>query len=351
MDFGEINIFNRVVLKDKAFFARQIATMLESGLAIDKSLKIFIGQTNNKFFKKILYSVLKDVEAGMSFSEAIKRHEEVFDDIFVSVVVSGEAVGKLSEVLTNLAETLEKNNTFMGKIKSAFYYPGFVLVVMLVIGFIMVTQVIPPLKEIFNDFGSDIPWTTKTLISISDFIINYWWVVFLILIGMVVGLYAYYKTSDGQRLYSRIVIGVPGGIGKDVYMNRFCSTLSMLLTAGTPVVKALDITANVMGNVIYTEVIKETSEQMERGIAMSVPISKHSEFDELVHQMIRVGEETGKVDEVLRKLSEYYEEEGNRKVSGISSLIEPALIVVIGGGVAFIVFSIILPIYQLVQIQ
>lgn len=347
----EIPFLSKITTKDKAFLARQLATMLDSGLSIDKALTVFINQTKNVKLKKILTSILADVESGLSFSDAMKKHPDVFDQVFISIVVSGEAVGKLAEVLRELAMNLEKQDQFSSKIKSAFYYPGFILIVLVVIIYIMITQVIPPLKEIFDEFDSELPWTTKNLMAISDFMVTYWWAFFIGLILLIVVVYFYLKTDSGRYTLARIQIKLPMGIGNDVYMNRFTQTLSMLLASGTPIIRALQITAKVMNNIIYEQIIINASEQMERGIPLSVPLEKYTEFDPMVPQMIKVGEETGKIDQVLKNLSKYFENEANTKLKDINSLIEPVLIVIIGLGVAFIVFAIIMPIYQLVQIQ
>ncbi len=347
----ELPFLSRVSVKDKAFLARQLATMLDSGLSIDKALSVFINQTKNTKLKKVLTLILGDVEGGLSFSDAMKKHQDIFDQVYISIVVSGEAVGKLAEVLRKLAINLEKQDKFAGMIKSALYYPGFVLIVLVIIVYIMITQVIPPLKEIFDEYGSQLPWTTRNLMAISGFMAEYWWLFIIGMILLVVVVYFYLKTDGGKYTLAKIEIKMPLDIGKDVYMTRFAQTLSMLLVSGTPIIKALDITAEVMNNIIYEAIIKNAASQMERGIPLSIPLEKQVEFSPLVPQMIRVGEETGKLDQVLNNLSKYFEDEANTKLKNINSLIEPALIVVIGLGVAFIVFAIIMPIYQLVQIQ
>jgi len=347
----DISFLNRVTVKDKAFLARQLATMLDSGLSIDKALSVFINQTKNTRLKKALTLILADIEGGLSFSDAMKKHRDVFDQVYISIVVSGEAVGKLAEVLRKLAITLEKQDQFAAKVKSAFYYPGFVLVVLVIIVYIMITQVIPPLKEIFDEFGSELPWTTRNLMALSGFMVVYWWAFLMAVILLVIVGYFYFKTDGGKYILAKVQIKLPLDIGKDVYMTRFAQTLAMLLSSGTPIIKALDITAEVMNNVIYEQIIKNAASQMERGIPLSVPLEKQAEFNSLVPQMIRVGEETGKIDQVLNNLNKYFENEANTKLNNINSLIEPALIVTIGLGVAFIVFAIIMPIYQLVQLQ
>lgn len=347
----EIPFLNQVTTKDRAFLARQLATMLESGLAIDKALSVVINQTRHTRLRKILTEILSDIEAGSPFSDALKKHPEAFDQVFVNIVISGEAIGKLAEVLRRLSIQLAKQSSFLMQIKSALYYPAFVLITMIIIVALMIIKVIPPLKEIFNEFGTQLPWTTRGLLAISDFMVQYWWVILIILIIAIIVLKYYLATENGKFALARAQIKFPTGIGKDLYMARFSQTLSMLAHAGTPIIRSLDITAEVMNNIIYEKSLKIVANQMERGIPLSVPLEKDPDFDSLVPQMISVGEETGQVDKVLENLAEYFEEQTNNKIKNINSLIEPALIVVIGLGVAFIVFSVIMPIYQLASMQ
>ena len=347
----ELDFLNKVSMKDKAFLARQLATMLESGLPIDRAMEIFIDQTKNKKLKNCLQKVLVDVKAGLPLSQAMKKYPNIFDQVYINIIISGEAVGRLAETLLKLAENLEKQDSFSGKVKSALYYPAFMIVMIIFIVIIMMIYVIPPLKDIFSDFGAQLPWTTRTLLGMSDFMVKYWWIVLLIFAGIVAGIYYYLQTDDGKHRFARMEINFPTGIGRYIYMTRFCSTLSMLLHAGTPIIKALDITSYVMSNIVYFEVLQSTERQMERGIPLSEVIKESKYFDTMVPQMIKVGEETGKVDQTLDNLARYYEEQSNQIVKRVNALIEPILIVLIGAGVALIVFAIIMPIYQLVQLQ
>lgn len=347
----ELPFINKVTTKDKAFLARQLATMLESGVSIDKAISIIINQTKHPRLKKILSEVLTAIEAGSPLSDAFKKHPDAFDKIFISVVISGEAVGRLAEVLKQLSIQLTKQSSFVSQIKTAFYYPVFVLVTMVIIVAIMIIKVIPPLKEIFAEFETKLPWTTESLLTISDFMASYWWIIVLIIILLVIVVKYYLATTNGQYLLARAQIGFPTGIGKDVYMTRFTQTLAMLVHAGTPIIKSLNIAAEAMNNVIYKDSLKFAANQMERGIPLSVPLDKDKNFDILVPQMINVGEQTGQLDKVLENLAEYFEEQSGSKIKNANALIEPILIIVIGLGVTFIVFSIIMPIYQLAQMQ
>ncbi len=346
----EITIFDRVTIKDKAFIARQLATMLSSGLTLDKALGILKSQMQKPFLKKTLEDVAKSLEMGKTFSEALKKHPKVFDKIFVNVVISGEAVGKLAEVLVRLADQLEQQSAFMTKIQGALYYPVFIIVTMGIIMIIMMINVIPPLKDVFDEFGTQLPWTTQALIGLSDFLAKYWVLIFVTVFVLAVIIYYFFRTKQGKIIFDNFMINYTMGLGKDVYMARFARTMSMLIQAGTPIIEAISITGEVMNNLVYQAVLARTIKQIEKGIPMSVQLEKSDKFPILIPQMISVGERTGKLEQVLGNLAKYYERESDAKVRALTSLFEPMIIILIGLGVAFIVFSIIVPIYQIAEL-
>jgi len=347
----QMTIFNRVTIKDRAFIARQIATMLDSGLTLDKSLKILKSQTHNLLLKITLKDVIADLEAGKTFSEALKKHPRVFDRVFINIVISGEAVGKLSEVLLRLAEQLDQQHSFISKIKSALYYPVFIIFIMIIMIIVMMLKVIPPLKEVFAEFEADLPWTTTTLLSVSNFVTQYWVVVFGILGFILFFLIYLSRTKQGKKIFDRIAIDYTMELGKDIYMARFSRTLGMLVKAGTPIIEAIDITSEVINNIIYRQILRRVSKQVERGVPISTQLEKNKDFPLLVPQMISVGEKTGQLEKVLDNLAQYYEGEVDAKIKGLTSLFEPVIIIFIGLGVAFIVFSIIMPIYQIAELS
>lgn len=346
-----LDFLDRVTTKDKAFLSRQLATMISSGLPIDRAINVLAAQTKKKIIRETLEQIDKDLEGGQSFSAAISHHPKVFDKVYVNIVVSGEAVGKLAEVLTHLADQIETQSNFNGKIQGALVYPIFIVVVMIAIMILMMVKVIPQISEIFKESGANLPWTTQVLISISNSMMNYWWIIIIVFSALIVGIRLFFVSKPGQYLYNKVQIMLPGGIGKDVYMSRFSRTLGMLVQSGTPIIDAVRITADVMNNQIYKKSLENIASQLERGIPMSVPLEKDPYFPLVVPQMVLVGEQTGKLDQVLNNLADYYENETSDKIKGLTSLFEPALIVIIGLGVGFIVFSILMPIYQIVQLQ
>lgn len=351
LDFKQLPLFNRIPPREKAFLARQLAAMLGSGLPLNKALGILTNQTRSSRLQEILTGVETDLETGLPFSAAIAKYPELFDRIFVNVVVSGEQVGKLAEVLAQLADQLEKDNGFTSRIKGALAYPAFVLAAMLLVGGIMTTYIVPQLRQVFDEAGSKLPFTTTLLIGLSDFLIHFWWVLLLVVIGAGGLLATYLRSKAGEAVLGTVQIKFPGGLGYDVYMTRLSRTLGMLVQSGTPIVEAITVTGAVMDNVLYERLLGDAAEQVKRGIPLSVPLGASELIPPIVAQMVEVGEQTGQLDQILLNLAAYYEGEADGKIKTIGSLIEPVVIVLIGIGVGFLVYSILVPIYNIAQLQ
>ncbi|MFA6423168.1 MAG: type II secretion system F family protein [Patescibacteria group bacterium] len=342
-----------VSVKEKAFFSRQLATMLSSGLPLTQSLYILAVQSTNEYFKSILNDVIFDLEAGYNFHNALSKHPKVFNKVFVSLVKAGESSGKLEQILDDLATQIENDAAFSSKIKAALLYPVFILVVLIGVSVMMMVKVIPQLEDVFKESNAKLPWITTTLMSMSRFMVHYWWICIFAIVGLVILVRVLLKTDGFEYFWNKFKIKGPiiGKIVTGIYMHRFTNTLSLLTSSGIPIIESLDIVGDVMNNRIYIEELQNVAVQVERGVPISVPLSKNSNFPLIVSQMIMVGEQTGKLDKVLKGLAKYYYEETDNKIKGISSLFEPVMIVFIGGGVAFLVFAILMPIYNLAQIQ
>ncbi|MBI4185433.1 type II secretion system F family protein [Candidatus Berkelbacteria bacterium] len=351
MKLPTLPFLNRISGRDKAFLARQLAAMLGSGLPLNKAVEILINQTRNERLLGILTTVQHDLETGLPFSAAIAKHPALFDRVFVNVVVSGEQVGKLADVLAQLADQLENDASFTSRVRGALAYPAFVFLAMIVVAAIMVTYIVPQLREVFEEAGATLPLTTRLLITLSDFLIHFWWVVLILLPAGLYLIAAYIRSAAGERVMGTIQIRLPGGLGYDIYMARFTRTLGMLVSAGTPIIESITVTGMVLDNVVYNEVLAGAAEQVKRGVPLSVPIQKSSLFPAIVGQMIEVGEQTGQLDSILLNLASYYEGEADAKIKQLGSLIEPVVIVIIGIGVAFLVYSILVPIYNIAQFQ
>lgn len=351
MDLKSLPIFNRVNQTDRSFLARQLATMVASGLPLDRGVVVLLTQMKKPVLRDAMQGILQDLQAGSAFSSALAKHPQVFDEIFVSVVLSGETVGKLAEVLDQLATQLEKQSDFSGKVRGALLYPAFILVAMLIVGAITMTRVIPQLEGIFKDSGAKLPVATQILISISNFLLHDWLLVILGVVGLVVAVRFFFSTPAGHRLLDQTAVRLPYEQGIDIYMARFARTLGMLIQAGTPIIKALDVTGAVINNSLYREVLLNVRQQVERGIPLSVPLTESKLFPAIASQMVLVGEQTGRLDEVLLKMAEYYESQSEDKIKNVSNLLEPVIIVIIGLAVGFMVYSILVPIYNVAQLQ
>lgn len=346
-----IPFLNHVSIKERAFLSRQLATLLGSGISLVEAIKVLLLQTRNPIIRESLTQIVHDIEGGLSFSGAIEKHPQLFNDIYVAIVRSGEASGKLEEVLLQLAETIEKENALVGKLKSAMVYPIFIITAMIGVAILMMVKVMPQLKGIFTESGVALPLSTQILMATSDFMVKYWLLVVAAMIGAVMALAYYIRTPVGSRMLNHVQIRMPAGLPEDLYMGRFTRTMSMLIKGGLPIIQALEITSNVMNNYLYSDILDQARSEIERGLPLSSALDKSTLFPKIVSQMVMIGEQTGRLDQILERLAIYYEEDMDDKVKGISSLIEPLIIVILGVGVAFLVMAVLMPIYNITQIQ
>lgn len=339
----------KVSAKDKAVFSRQLATMLSAGLSLTKGINILIKQSRTEQLKTIFTEIYRDLEEGFSFSTALAKHPEVFDKVYVSVVSSGESTGRLDVVLTELADEVENDNAFMNKVKGSLYYPAFIFCVLIAAGFLLMIFVVPKLQSIFDQAGENLPWATRVLIGLSHFILGWWWLILILVIGLIIFLKFWLETEAGKYFYNRLQIRIPGlkKIFEGVAMYRFTRVLSMLVGSGVPLLDALKTGSAVVDNVVYEESITEITHQVEKGVSLSTQLLRDDLFPPLIGNMVAVGEETGELDKVLAKVSKYYEESTSDLTKTISSLVEPVVLVVIGLAVAFMVFAIYMPLYSM----
>jgi type IV pilus assembly protein PilC len=348
------NLFQpKITIKDRALFARQLATMISSGMTLTKSLTIVAGQGRTERLKSIYHDIYQDIEEGYSFSSALAKHPEAFDRVFIAIVRSGETTGNMVKVLSDTADRLENDSNFIAKIKGAMLYPAFILCALIVVGTYMMIKVIPQLKGVFEQAGSQLPLVTRMLIAMSDFLTTKWWLALIILIALILALRSWILSDIGSRTINKWQITVPGvrNISIGIYMSRFARILEMLISAGVPLIDALKIVSNTINNQIYEEEINQMIVEVEKGVPLSTPMLKDSDFPQLVGQMVSVGEQTGQLDKVLAKVAEYYEEEADEKIKALSTLIEPIVLIIIGIGVAFLVFAVLMPIYGIAQLQ
>lgn len=339
----------RVSMKDRVVFTRQLGTMVKSGLPIVQALHILSEQTQNKKFSDIIREISTSIEGGTNFSTALQRYPKLFDRVYVNLVRSGEASGHLDEILERLATQQEKSYALTRKVRGAMMYPAFVLVAMVAATILMMVVVIPPLKTIFTDAGAQLPLPTRILIGASDLMRSYWYFIAAGTAAFVFGVHKYLNTSSGSEVWDRLKLRVPlfGDLFRKIYVARFARTLSSLVGGGVPILQALDIVAESIGNVVYERAIKSAAKEVESGTQLSQPIRANPIFPAMVPQMIGVGEQTGKMDQVLAKLADFFEDEVDNIVKNLSTLMEPLLMIVMGIGVGGLLIAIMMPIYNL----
>ena len=341
--------FNRVSFNELVIFTRQFATMIGAGLAITQTLDILAEQNSNKKLKLVLTDVANDIKGGLSLYQALLRHPDVFPSLYNNLVRSGETSGKLDVVLLRMADSLEKEREFKARVKGALIYPAVVVSMMVLVMIIMITFVIPKLTVLYKESTLDLPLPTKILIGVSDFFVGFWWLLLAILVIAVVALRRWSKTEHGGLALDNLTLRLPiiGKISTYVTLANFSRTFGLLVSAGIPLLEGINIVEDVTPNLVFRNALKSAYRGVERGLAFSAQLILLPVFPKIVGQMAKVGEETGKVDEVFFKLADYFESESDHMVKNLTVAIEPLILVILGIGVAFLVISIILPIYKL----
>jgi type IV pilus assembly protein PilC len=339
-------------VKDKLMFTRNLSVMVASGLPLSRSIKNLALQTKNKRFSQILNSIFDDIQSGMTFADGLAKYPGVFNDLFVNMIRVGETSGNLEEVLAILADQLEKEHELMSKVKGALTYPAVILVAMFGIGIIMLTFVLPKLTGIFKEMNVSLPKSTQFIIWLSDVLRQQSILVvaaflFFLFFGKI-----FIGTKAGKKTISFISINTPlvSNIVVKINCARFSRIYSSLLKSGVPVIESLKIVSRTLTNYYYKKTIEEAVEQVQKGINLSKIIAKNTRaFPVLVSQMIEVGEETGKTEEILLKLAQFYEDEVNQLTKNLSSIIEPVLMIIIGGAVGFFAISMMQPMYSIMD--
>jgi type IV pilus assembly protein PilC len=341
-----------VALQDLVIFTRQLATMVDAGLAMVQSLQGLAEQTNNKVMRDVIKDVCARVEGGDSFSEALQKHPKVFSRLYYCMVSAGEKGGLLAEILARLATYLENAARLRKKVKSAMMYPTVVTVVAILITIFLLLKVVPVFGEIFASFGSKLPAPTQFLIDISN-IVKHWIVLILAGGGGLVYAWLYFiKTPPGRLFWdtNRIRLPIFGAIAHKICLARFTRTLASLIRSGVPILEVLQIVSQTVGNVVMEKSIKTAASDIERGESISVALGKHAVFPSMIIRMITAGEQTGKIDNMLERISDFLDEEIETVLSGLTALIEPILIVVLGVIVGGMVICMFLPIFKMPEI-
>lgn len=342
----------KVALSDLVVFTRQLATMIDAGLAMVQSLQALAEQTTNKVMRDVIKDITVRVEGGDSFSEALQKHPKAFSKLYYCMVAAGEKGGLLAEILSRLATYLENTARLRKKVKSAMMYPVAVTIVAIGITIFLLVKVVPVFGEIFSSFGAKLPAPTQYLINVSEIMQKYFYV-FMLGAGAIVWGWLYFiKTPVGRAFWDakRIKLPIFGSIAHKICLARFTRTLSSLIRSGVPILEVLQIVQNTVGNVVMERAIKAASSDIERGESISSALGKHPVFPTMIIRMVTAGEQTGKIDTMLERISDFLDEEIETTLSGLTSLIEPILIVFLGVTVGGIAICMFLPIFKMSEI-
>ncbi len=336
--------------KDIAFFSRQMATMMKSGVPIVQSLEIIGSGHKNPRMKGMIDQIRTDIEGGSSMYEAINKHPVQFDELFRNLVRAGEGAGVLETVLDTIASYKENVEALKGKIKKALFYPAMTIAVAILVSAILLIFVVPQFEATFRDFGADLPAFTKMIVTASDFMVGYWWLILLIVVGSIFGFIFFYKRSPKfQHFLDKVVLKIPviGEIMHNSAIARFSRTTAVTFKAGVPLVEALESVAGATGNTVYEKAVYRIRDDVAVGYPVNLAMKQTHLFPHMVIQMTAIGEEAGALDTMLFKVAEYYEQEVNNAVDALASLIEPMIMVVIGILVGGMVIGMYLPIFKL----
>jgi type IV pilus assembly protein PilC len=347
----EINLqlFNRLSATDLAVMTRQLATMVQSGMTILRALYVLEAQTENKMLNEAIVAVRKDVEAGLPLSDALERHPKIFDPLFVSMTRAGETGGMLDESLIRVADQLEKADSLRRQVKSAMTYPIVVLTFAGGILLALVAFLVPVFIGVFKQFGGDLPAITKLTVAMSNALTGYWYIMIGVSVGIVVSFRKWKRSEWGRPQWDRFRLRVPmkiGDIVQKIALARWSRTLSALVSAGVPLLQALDITGKTAGNHVVEQAMAGVIENVKGGGTIAEPLKASPAFPTMVTHMVAVGEETGALDTMLSKIADFYEDQVDAAVKSLTSILEPIMIIVVGGVVGFIVISMYLPLFK-----
>ncbi len=348
--FREIKIFQRVSNKDVVILSRQIATLFEAQVSALRVFKLIANETQNPALREVMQEVATDLQGGTAISGALDKHPKVFSEFYVNMVKSGEESGKLDQTFEYLADYLDRTYEVTSKAKSALIYPAFVIFTFIAVMALMMTVVIPRISTIIIESGQEIPIYTKIVIGTSNFVVDYglWLVIALAVIGGILGRYVQ-KTDDGKLAWSQFRLGIPyvGDLYQKLYLSRIADNMNTMIISGIPMVQALEVTAGVVGDRVYKNILIEALDAVRGGSSVSKAMSNYPEIPGIMVQMIKVGEETGELGKILATLAKFYRREVQTAVDTLVDLIEPIMIVALGVGVGILLAAVLLPIYNI----
>lgn len=348
----DLKIFGGIKQRDVVIFSRQLSTLFQAKVPVMQSLRTLAAETGNAQFQKIIGEILDDVSGGSSLSQSMAKHPAAFSRFYISMIRAGEESGKLEEVFSYLADYLERSYTLTSKARNALMYPAFVLAAFIGVIVVMLIVVIPRLTSIFSELGQEVPFYTQIIIAVSSFLRHYGVFLLVVLAALGVVGWRFLKTQRGIEIFDEVKIRVPivGLLMKKIYLARLTDNLSTLILAGIPIIRALEITADVVVNEVYRKIIFDAVESVKAGNTISYSFDKYREIPALVTQMIRIGEESGKLDFILKNTSGFYQRDVDNLLENFVSLIEPILIVILGIGVGGLVAAVLVPLYNLASV-
>jgi len=347
-----LEIFKKVKQRELMVFSRQLSLLMESKVPLLDSLKSLYEQTSNGFFKDIIYEIQRDVEAGLSLSQALAKHDKAFSEFFVSIVRSAEVTGQLEEAALFLADYIEKESIWRSKIVNALIYPIFLIVGFFAVVILMVTVVFPKIQPVFEEMNVQLPIYTRMILGSGTFLLDWWWAILMIIIPFIFFLIDYAKTKEGKIVLNETLIRIPvlGDLYKKLYVARFAESLSVLLKGGVPVAQSLEITSHSIGSYVYRDLIHKVAEKVREGELLSEIMKREVYyFPILVSQMVAVGEKTGRIEEILSKIAIFYNREVEDLLNRLAELIQPFLIAIIGIFIAILFASVMMPLFNLMQ--
>ncbi len=355
--FGELfrSKIPKVSIKNRVIFAKQLSTMLGAGISITQALEIVIQQTSDESLKKNIQDTLSDIQqSGRNLSDALEDHTKLFNEVQLNLIRAGEASGNIVEVLTKVSEDLNKTKELTGKIKTAMIYPVIIFVIVAVVVGIMVVVMVPAVEGLYEDFGVEkLPPVTAFLVGVSNFVTNPVGIAILVtfVFSAISSARYYYSTPSGRHTVDNWILKIPiaGELIAKIQITQFCRLVSMLLKSGVPIIETLNIVAGALGNIWFKEALQNASEDIAKGVPLAVPLSKTQVYPPLIVRMVSIGEETGKLDIVLDDMADFYEEEVRELSENLNKLMEPLILVIVGGIVAFLAVGIYLPIYSIGQ--
>lgn len=342
-------VFNSIKPKDLVIVSRTLSVMVSASVPLTESVNNIARQTQNPRLRAVLIDIAREVEGGARLSDALERHPDVFSQFFINMVRSGETSGQLDQVLEYLADQQEKDYDLSSKIRGAMIYPSFIVGAMFVVGFVMMSFVVPKLVSVLTEANVTLPLSTRILIAVSNFFAAYWWLVIILAVGGVVGYRVFVRTPGGRYLRDMILLRLPvfGKLFQSVYVVRFSRSFSTLVKGGVDTVSALDVVAGVMGNEVWKELVKETIREVNDGNSITTALERSAFVPTMMIQMLAVGESTGRTNDILNRLGSFFSREVDNTVANLVALIEPLVLIFLGIGVGGLVSAILLPLYQL----